>query len=66
MAASPAAWSASMPGDMRITSPKTSTPSSMPVTGWAAVIPGSELCRGAALNELSSSHRPISPATITQ
>ena len=41
---------------MRITSPKTTTPSAIPATGSAAVIAGRDAFSGAALNELSISH----------
>ena len=52
----PAAWRAIMPGETRITSPNTTTPSAMPATGSAAVIAGRDAFSGAALNELSISH----------
>ena len=45
-----------------MTSPKTTTPSSIPETGSAAVIAGSDACSGAALNALSISQKPATLA----
>ncbi len=58
----PAACRASMPGETRITSPNTTTPSAIPATGSAAVMAGRDAFSGAALNELSISHRPATLA----
>ena len=54
---SPTAWRAISPGETWITSPKTTTPSKIPATGSAAVMAGSDACSGAALKELSISHK---------
>jgi len=62
----PAACSAIMPGEVRMESPKTSTPSRMPATGSAALIPGSDACNGAALNALWVSQIPTMLAATTQ
>ena len=61
-ATSPAAWRASVPGEIRMSSPKTITPSRMPIRGSAAVMAGSEACSGPALKALSISHRASSVA----
>jgi len=58
----PAACKASSPVPTWIRSPKTSTPSSMPIRGSPAAMAGRECCSGPALNALCISQIPIAPA----
>ena len=58
IAAMLAAWSASSHGETCTTSPKTTTPSTMPAAGSAAVTAGSEACSGAALKAFCISQSP--------
>jgi hypothetical protein len=52
-----------MPGERWMTSPKTTIPRSIPATGSAAVMAGSDACSGAALKALSISQKPARLAT---
>ena len=48
-------------GEAGTFSRKATTPSTIPDTGSAAVIPGSDACRGAELNALCISHSAMMP-----
>lgn len=62
----PAAWTASMTGDISMVSPKTTTPSRIPASGSEAVIAGSEEFSGAALNAFCISQLAIRAAATRQ
>ena len=65
-AISPLAWRAIAPTETSTLSRRTTTPSTIPEIGSAAVMPGRDLCRGAALNALSMSHSAIRLTAISE
>lgn len=61
-AVSPPVCSAIIPDEAGTFSRNTTMPSTMPHTGSAAVMAGSEACSGAALNAFCISHNPATLA----